>query len=75
MSPSSYGGAAHGCLRSRVYETVGRPSLRLSVCLSVPSFGRRAFCRCGSGDIDRLLRGRRSAANASSVALSADVGS
>ena len=37
----------------------------------VPSFGRRTP---PAGDIDRLLHDRRSAANASSVTLSADVG-
>ena len=44
-------------MRSKVYETVGRPSVRLSaclpVCLSVPSCGRRTpllrVCCCGPG--------------------------
>jgi len=65
-----------------------RPSVRPSVCSSVPS-GRRTpllqiYC-CGSGDIDRLLHGRqpavssscaaarRTAANAGSATSSADV--
>jgi len=57
-------------MRTRVYVTVRRPS----VWLSVPAFGRR-MSRCmhaaglllwarGAGDIDRLLHDRRSAAAA-----------
>ena len=72
-------------LRHSVYETVARPSVRLSVRVSVclshiirpPHahaagsllWGRRAE------DIDRLLHDRRAAATASSVTLSAGVGS
>jgi len=66
-------------VQSRVYETVGRPS----VCLSVRSIIRPPHAAVAGlllwarrpGDIDRLLHGRRSAANTSSVTLSADVGS
>ena len=67
-------------VQSRVYETVRRPS----VCLSVRSIiwplraavaGLLLWAR-QPGDIDhQLLHGRRSAASASSVTLSADVGS
>jgi len=53
-------------------------SVRPYVCPSVPSFGRRTLLLLWArrpGDIDRLLHGRRLAASASSVTLSADVGS
>jgi len=68
-----------------VYTTVERPSrrlsVRLSVCLSVrPSRHLSAVRRYSGlllwarrpGGVDRLLHGRRSAANASSITLSAD---
>ena len=65
-------------MRSRVYETADRPS----VCLSVPSFAaarhRGEFAAVGPAAWRHrsiAARGRRSAANASSVTLSADVGS
>jgi len=56
-------------MQSRVYITVGRPSVCLSECLSHPGAARRC---CGfdavspPGDIDRLLHDgfRRSAAGA-----------
>jgi len=88
--------AASPTMRSTVYKTVSRQSVRPSVCLSVPSMyscnSVRRVCCCGlrgtagGGDIvDRLLPGasaafrsmsttvRRTAANASSVALPAAV--
>jgi len=76
--------------RSRVYEIVGRPSVCLSVCPSVPSIeyitslvrpimrpphADAAGLLLRAEDIDRLLHGRRSAANAGSSTSSADVGS
>jgi len=63
-------------MRSRVYETVQRPSVRPSVCLSHRSNAAAAYC-CSArrgGDIDRLLHGAP-AAYAGSVTLTADVGS
>jgi len=58
------------------------PSVRPSVCPFVPSFGRRPHAAAASlllrarrpADIDQLLCGLRSAAHASGVTLSADVG-
>jgi len=66
-------------MQSMVYETVRL----LSVCPSVSPITRPSHAAAAGlllwaqqeGDIDRLLRGRRSAANASSITLSADVGS
>ena len=71
--------AVRRIVRSRVYEIIGRPS----VCLSVRPVIRSPLAVAAGlllwarrpGDIDRLLHGRRSAASASSVTLSADVGS
>ena len=75
---------------SRVYETIGRPSVCLSVRLSVPSLASRTrlvrVCCCAPGGqeipIDcctalssSCAAARRTAANAGSVTLSADVGS
>ena len=70
-------------LQDKVCETIERPSVCPSVRLFIPSVGRRMplqrVCCCGPGgqdtSIDRLLHGQRSAANASSATLSADVGS
>jgi len=74
-------------MRNRVNKTVGRQSVRPSVCLSRHSPAAR---RCGgfaaerrAGDIDRqrapsssgAQQKIRLAANASSVTLTADVGS
>jgi len=64
---------------NRIYVTVGCPSVRLSVCpiyrpLCAAAAGLLLWARSARG-IDRLLHGRRSAANASSVTLSADAGS
>ena len=77
-------------MRSRVYITVGRPSVCPSECLSHPGAARRC---CGfdavspPGDIDRLLHGRLpavssrraaarcAAATGGTASLSADVGS
>jgi len=53
------------CIVCSVYVTVWCPSICLSLCLIVPSFGRCCgFAAVGPacGDIDRLLHGRRSAA-------------
>ena len=66
-------------MQSMVYETVRL----LSVCPSVSPIIRSSHAAAAGlllwaqqeGDIDRLLHGRRSAANASSITLSADVGS
>jgi len=65
-------------MRSRVYETVRCPSL--SVCphwahSSKPGAAGLLLCARRAGDIDRLLHGRRSAANVNSATLPAYVGS
>ena len=66
-------------MRSKVYETVERPSVCLSVCPIIrPPYAAKAGLLLWArqpGDVDRLLHGRRSAANASGVTLTADVGS
>ena len=59
-------------MRSKVYETVGRPSVRLPVCLSVRPIMRPSHAAATglllwarrAGDIDHLLHNRRSAAAA-----------
>ena len=68
--------------RSKVYETVGRPSVclpvRPSVCPIQPPHAAAVgllLWASRARDIDRLLCGHRSAANASSATLSANVGS
>jgi len=70
----------------KIFATVGRPSVCLSVCPIQPhaaGVGLLLWAR-RPGDIDRLLHGqvsssraaaRRAAANAGSATLSADVGS
>jgi len=77
---SNWYSSSHGKpIRSRVCETVERPS----VCPSVRPNSRPLNAAAASlllwarrtGNVDRLLHGWRSAANASSVTLSADVGS
>jgi len=54
------------CMRSRVYLTVRCPSVRLSVCSSVPSIDSSSRSTFAAG------RRRRSAANAGSVMLRAE---
>jgi len=67
-------------MRSWVNETVERPFVRPSVRLSVRPIMRPPHAVAAgllvwarrAGDIDRLLHGRRTAANAGSASLSAD---
>jgi len=61
-------------MQSRVYVTVGRPSVCPIVCPLHSAAAGLLLWAQRAGDIDRLLHGRRSAANASSVTFTADVG-
>jgi len=75
-------------MRSRIYETTGRPYVRLSH-HSAAAHGCGGFAAVGrqAGNIDRLLHGRlpalsssraaarRAAANEGSATLAADAGS
>jgi len=66
-------------MRSRVHVTVGRPSVSLCVCPSVPSFAGLLLSARQAGNSDQLPHGayaaRRSIANAGSASFTADVGS